>query len=501
MNVGVGQTGNTCWLYSSLNMFLTSDNGLKIMWQKLQEVYPKLKPREKAYFNSNINAPCPYKGSVKKTSAIYFWKFLNEYMCAIGGPGRLIPKSGLNAYLTKNIKWRLPSTRESKGTTGSFPHMEIPVILGHLGFRIGHDFRMLDFNRWRYKFKNNSWTTPILMYSAKGTFPMRDILLEKRGYDLTGAIVYVKPAIESTLDPHVWACSIRNGKGYICDSNYPLAQVECKWWLKENLERFFMTVSPNYRPGRARNIGFDVILYTRKEFTNKIAPRCQLPKSYKPLTAENENLVNQGNIFANYFRKGNVGNLHKNYPPRIRAEIIRRNAAKPVVTPAMYAKLANEAGSYNHGMRMLRSLRNAQGVEYKINRNGPNFLNYSKKLIAKFPQPIPKHMWNFFWRNASSNKNFVNTVRKWAVKAGYAVNENQLNRIIATRAKTRAGTKRAEERIYRAGNNWYNNKGNNVTAKINPANWVLNETPNRSIELAVANLKNYNGNVKTYRRK
>ena len=35
MNVGVGQTGPTCWFNSSLNMFLTSDNGLKILWQKL----------------------------------------------------------------------------------------------------------------------------------------------------------------------------------------------------------------------------------------------------------------------------------------------------------------------------------------------------------------------------------------------------------------------------------------------------------------------------------
>ena len=501
MNVGVGQTGSTCWLYSSINMFLTSDNGLKIMWQKLQEVYPKLKPREKAYFNSNINAPCPYKGSIKKTSAIYFWKFLNEYMCAIGGPGRLIPKSGLNAYLTKNIKWRLPSTRESKGTTGAFPHMEIPVILGHLGFRIGHDFRMLDFNRWRYKFKNNSWTTPILMYSAKGTHPMRDILLEKRGYDLTGAIVYVKPALGSTLDPHVWACSIRNGKGYIYDSNYPLTQIECKWWLKENLERHFMTVDANYRPGRAQNMGFDVILYTRKEFTNKIAPSCQLPKSYKPLTAKNENLVNQGNIFANFFKHGEVRNFYKEYNPRVRAEIIRRNAARPAVTPAIYAKFANKAGSYNHGMRMLHNLKNAQGVKYKINRNGPNFLNYSKKLIAKFPRPVPKEMMNYFFRNSKTNTEFARRVQNFAVRSGYAVNENKLKGILAMRAKTRAGTKRIEERIYRAGNNWYNNKGNNVTNKINPANWVLNETPNKSIELAVANLKNYSGNVKTYHRK
>jgi hypothetical protein len=443
MNIGVGQTGFTCWFNSSINIFLTSDNGLKILWQKLHDIYPKLKPREKNYFNSNISAPCPYKGAVKKTSAIYFWKFLNEYMCAIGGPGRLIPKSGLNAYLTKNVKWRRNSTRESKGTGGGFPSLELPAILGHLGFSVGRDFRMLDFYRWQYKFKNNSWTTPVLMYGGGGkSFPMKDLLLEKKGYDLTGAIVYVKPALGSTLDAHVWSCSIRNGKGYICDSNYPLTQIECKWWLKESLERHFMSVHPNYRTDRAQIMGFDVVIYTRKEFTNKIAPSCQLPKSYKPLMANNENTVREGNVFANLFKKGEAGNLYRGFAPRVRAEIIRRNAAKPVMTANIFNKFVNEAGSFNHGMRLLQSAKNAQGKNYKINKNGQNYKNYRKKLIAKFPRPVSKNMVSYLWKNSNSNSEFAKRLRNYANTAGYTVNENQIKGIIARRATTRAGTKR-----------------------------------------------------------
>jgi len=386
MNIGVGQTGPTCWFNSSLNIFLTSDNGLKILWQKLQEVYPALKPREKAYFNSNINAPCPYKGGVKKTSAIYFWKFLNQYICAIGGPGRLIPKSGLNAYLTKNVKWRNAGVREAKGTSGAHPSWELPAILGHLGFKVGRDFRMLNFERWKYKFKNNSWTAPILMYSGGGqTYKMRDLMLEKKGYDLTGAIVYVAPAVESERTPHVWACSIRNGKGYITDSNYPTTQIECSWWQKADLERHFMTVDPSYRPGAARLMGFDVVMYTRKEFTNKISPSCQLPKQYRPLTANNENKLRQlqqwGSV--NFLKTGKVGNAHKQFAPRVLTEAIRLNAKRPIMTANIFNKLVNEAGSFNHGMRLLRSAKN-----YKVNANGQNYKNYRRKLIAKFP-PVP----------------------------------------------------------------------------------------------------------------
>jgi hypothetical protein len=78
---------------------------------------------------------------------------------------------------------------------------------------------------------------------------------------------------------------------------------------------------------------------------------------------------------------------------------------------------------------------------------------------------------------------------------------NKLKGILTRRASTRAGTKRAEERIYKVGNNWYNNKMGNVTNKINLANWVLDENPNKEAENALAWMVNYNGNIKTYRRK
>lgn len=501
MNVGLGQTGSTCWFNSSLNMFLTSDNGLKILWQKLQETLPMLKPRERAYFNSNINAPCPYKGSVKKTSAIYFWKFLNQYICAVGGPGRLIPKSGLNAYLTKNVKWRANSTKEAKGTSGAHPSWELPAILGHLGFKVGRDFRMLNAERWRYKFKNNSWTAPILMYSGGGhTYAMRDLLLEKRGYDLTGAIVYVAPSLASELMPHVWACSIRNGKGYICDSYYPTTQIECKWWQKTDLERHFMTVSQPYRTGVARLMGFDVIMYTRKEFTNKIGPSCQLPKSYRPLTANNENKLEQlqqwGSV--NFLKTGRVGNAHKVFSPRVRAEAIRRNAAKPLMTASTFNKFVNQAGSFNHGMRLLLSAKN-----YKVNANGQNYKNYRKKLIAKFPRPIAKDMMAYLWRTSNSNSEFATRVRSYANRAGYTVNENTLKGIMARRATTRAGTKRVRnaetERMYLVNNqDWFNINGTNVTNKINANNWV--RTNNDNVTPLVKNHTNAT-NVKTFKRK
>ena len=508
MNIGAGQTGSTCWFFSSLNIFLTSDNGLKILWQKFKEVYPTLKPRERAYFNSNINAPCPYKGSVKKTSAIYFWKFLNQYICAVGGPGRLIPKSGLNAYLTKNIKWRAHSTLESKGTAGGFPSWELPALLGHLGFRVGRDFRMLNDERWRYKFKNNSWTAPILMYSGGGhTFRIRDLMLEKRGYDLTAAIVYVKPAAESKKMPHVWACTIRNDKGYICDSKSPTIQTECSWWVTASLERYFTTVAEPYRPGQAVLMGFDVIMYTRKEFTNKINPYCEMPAVYRSLTANNQEKLRQFNQWGpgavNFLKTGRVGNAHARYSRRVLAEAIRRNVNRPVMTREILNDIVSRARSFMHGENLARTAKSNNGRLYRINTNGPNYTNFRKKLIAKFPMPISADTLGRFLRNSKSNTEFANKIRSWAIRSGRTVNENQLRGIIATRAKTREGAKRVRnaetERIYLVnGKDWFNGNATNVTNKINANNWV--RTNNDNTTKYLVGYANSN-NVKTYKRK
>jgi hypothetical protein len=110
-------------------------------------------------------------------------------------------------------------------------------------------------------------------------------------------------------------------------------------------------------------------------------------------------------------------------------------------------------------------------------------------------------MMNYFFRSSKTNTEFARRVQNFAVRAGYAVNENKLKGILAMRAKTRAGTKRAGERVYKVGNNWYNNNMSNVTNKINQANWVLDENPNKEAANALAWMVEYNGNIKTYRRK
>ena len=517
MNIGVGQTGGTCWFNSSLNIFLTSDNGLKILWDKLRRVYPSLGPKQKAYFNSNIGVPCPYMRT-NKTPKVYFWKFLNQYICAVGGPGTLIPKSGLNAYLLKNIKWKNEATRESKGVAGGWPHLELPKILTHLGFRRGVEYRVVRSSHHRYKFPV-AWSNPVLLvhgeyaknYYSGLPLPMKHtsvnnkntgLLLVKGKYELTGAVVYVEPDENSGQDPHVWSCSIRNGKGYITDSNYPASPKECNWWLNDKVANFLDTVNAPFRPNRAKKIVFDVLLYTRKDYTDQIAPYCLL--AYRPLTNNNkaklrelENVYgpNAGGFFMN------TSEARKQFAPRVAAEAKRQYSARPFLNAAALQSIVNEAGSFNHGMRIVS--RKVRNEGFKVNYEGPNFKNFRRKLIAKFPVPVNKNMFNYLWKNSSSNSEFVRRLRNYAYRAGRTVNEKQLAGILATRSKTRAAVKRVRnaetERMYLVnGRDWFNNRGNNVTNKINRNNWVL--TNNNNVTPFIKSHTSTN-NVKTFKRK
>jgi hypothetical protein len=485
-------------------MFLTSDNGLKILWKKLQASYRYFTKEDKAFFMSDIHAPCPYKGGVRKTRAIYFWKFLNQYMCAVGGPGQLLPKSGLNSYLTKNVKWRSPRLRALKGALGAFPGKELPALLTHLGFREGPEFRMLDFDRWRYQFKKPEWKTPILMYRKLDDtrdIPLTDLLTEKQGYDLTGAIVYIMPSTASERPSHVWSCSIRNGKGYIIDSNYPHTPHECRWWNVENLKRFLGTVEVGYRPENARVIGFETIMYTRREFTSKIAPKCELPQNYRPLTSANRAGVNEfmkwGPGAVQFLVSGREGgNARRMYNPRVLAEAIRRNAKLPVMPPAVFDGILRRAKNFHGALFMLSGTRN-----YKVNKNGQNYKNFHKKLLAKFGKPFPKGTLYGMWRHRTSNASFAAKVRSLAPQMGYLVDNKQINAILARRATTRAGTKRAAERAYRIGNTWYNNSGANVTGKVKSANWTPARSYNKSEVNALAWITNSSPNeIKVYQR-
>jgi hypothetical protein len=391
---GIGQTGKTCWFYSTLNTFLLSENLQKIMWLKLQEVYARLNTAQKAYFNSNVNAPCPLK-NVKSTNVLYFWKFLDEYMCALGGPGRLPPKAGKSPELLKKINFRSESTKEAPRHAGGWPQKEIIPILRHLGFATT-DFRIED---W-WSNINSKWTQPFVVFVGSKRALRHDIgididnmPLSTDGYELAAASLYINSTLneKSNHRAHALACFICNGKGYIFDSNYPDKFWPCEWWEAKELYKFLNSSNAfkpyaNFRNGKIEFANFSYIVYTKKDVTNKISPTCRM--KYKPV--HNINKARYASVTNDLFIGKNLktyNNYLQNLNPALRTAIIRnwyagklaRNMTRSLQYIMHRTTTANNA---------LNTVKQFEKRGYTVNKNSNEYkiflqnVNYRRRLHA-----------------------------------------------------------------------------------------------------------------------
>ena len=414
MNLGLGQTGKTCWFYSSLNLLLLSDNGLKILYDKLQKVYKSWGPVQKRYFEANINAPCPLR-SVLRTSPIYFWKFLDQYLCFIGGPGRLNRKAGRSPRLMRNIGWTNAALRETKGQNiGGFPSKELPKILRHIGFKT-YDFKSTLWSRLTYWFRERK---PFMILNFR---PLQDLPMERVGYELTGAVVYA--ASPNGKEAHVWSCVIRDGKGYIFDSAVPNKLWPCEWWDRMKIMNFFkksslLNTRPYFRLHLASSLYFDLVMYTRKEFTNKIAPACR--RVYRPLSS---NLNN--NIFYMTGNDPNIGQKvnNMNIPPALKAELKAHEALRKNVTAEMYNNIVRKSKTQSAALNALSELEQSG---WRVRRNGPLYLKFMKNISNAKKNLITKETYNNIVRKATSRGDAVVNVAALR-NAGYVVNMNGPN--------------------------------------------------------------------------
>ena len=95
---GAMQSRGTCWFFSIINGFLLAENGQKILFESLKNFYKSLDSKEREYFNDGIDAPCPLK-DILKTKRIYFYKFLDQYLCYRSGPRSMSLKAGKSAKI------------------------------------------------------------------------------------------------------------------------------------------------------------------------------------------------------------------------------------------------------------------------------------------------------------------------------------------------------------------------------------------------------------------
>ena len=385
--LGAIQTRGTCWFFSILNGFIMSEDGQKILYEKLQEFYRTLKPEEKAYFDDKFNAPCPLK-KIVKTKKIYFWKFIDQYLCFMSGPRIASLKAGKSASLLGSISLQGTFARQNQGARGAHPQVEIDNILDHVGFARNYyvkyatdppkfhaarkpQFVIVKQSRWYPK--NNMDEIPAgLMADPK--------------YELMCASLVIANTEANNKEMHKWhAVSgfVCNGHGYIYDSNQRKV-FKCNWW---NLAEFKKVANEEvgahysfFKGGQINVHLYAFSIFARKEFTKDIGVSCLM--KYR---AKTPNLKGLNYTDPNFGNQLNNPNYLAMLRPAQRVALKRKWArtehrAAVYINKATFNSIVAGAKNRTNGFQQVTNLEHA-GYKFK----NENYNNFAIKLKAKFP--------------------------------------------------------------------------------------------------------------------
>ena len=387
--LGAIQTRGTCWFYSILNGFILSEAGQKILYIKLKEFYEKLKPDEKAYFDDQFNAPCPIKANLTKTNAIYFWKFVDQYLCFMSGPRVASLKAGRSASILGGMSLKGTAAREAAGGSGGFPQAEIANILDHVGF--SGDYYML-YKSESIKFHGGRKPTFVVVrqskkYENEYMYSIPEELLQDPAYELMSASLVIGNTSSNIRSIHRWhAISgyVCNGKGYIYDSNQRKV-FPCKWWdlleFKKVVNKKIADHYSHFRGGKINVHTYAFAIFARKDAIKGAAPACLMK-----YTTKTPNIALSNNFFTDPLSGAVINNPNRFtfLKPAQRAALKRKWARTehrpaPFLTQSTINSIINSAESRSLAIQMRNNLRISG---YKISDANSKYFN--NKLEVKF---------------------------------------------------------------------------------------------------------------------
>jgi hypothetical protein len=385
--LGAIQTTGTCWFFSILNGFILSEDGQKILYVRLKEFYNKLSADEKTYFDDKLNAPCPMK-NLTKTKDIYFWKFVDQYLCFMSGPRAESLKMRRSAQVLGGVALQGTVAKANIGTKGGHPQQEIANILEHIGFKGKFDMRYVEKkvafdSRKKPQFvvvRESSWIPTAQMGTVPGAF------MENNEYSLMCAGIVIENTLANNREQHkTHAISgyVCNGKGFIYDSNQRKV-FRCDWWSLTDLRRVvnneISLVYPFFKGGQVNRIAYSFVIFSRKEFVKNVAPACLM--KYKTKTP---NLGLSNNFFKDSASGEKINKLFPHIRPAQRAALKRKWArtehrASVYINKATFNSIVAGAKSRNNAVEKMSNLENS-GYKYK----NEDYDNFTKKLLNKFP--------------------------------------------------------------------------------------------------------------------
>jgi hypothetical protein len=369
------------------------------LYNKLKYFYKKLKPSERTYFDAEFNAPCPMGSNITKTKEIYFWKFIDQYLCFMSGPRVASLKAGKSADLLGGMSLQGTIAKQNQGGKGAYPQLEIDKILDHVGFAKDYYIKYKAQDIPKFHAGRKPQFVIVMQNKYYKTEYMHDIpngFLNDPKYELMCASLVIANTKANSSEMHKWhavAGFVCNGHGYIYDSNQRKV-FKCNWW---NRAEFIKVVDEEvaehykfFRNGQVNVHVYAFAIFARKEFTKDIGVACLMKYTNvkTPVTALNFTDPNTGRI---------INSNRFNYlKPAQRAALKRKWAqtehkAAVYVNKATFNSILSGAKNRNNGYQKVFNLQNAG---YKIKNE--NFKKFNSNLMTKFakknvaPAPMPK---------------------------------------------------------------------------------------------------------------
>ena len=347
----------------------------------MEKFYNGLDAAEKAYFDDGINAPCPLKANIIKTKRIYFYKFLDQYLCFRSGPRSMSLKAGKSAQILGGVSLVGALARAHIGGQGGQPAEELPKILNHLGIT---DY--LETNN-QGRLDSGTKERPHFVICRKKLGIMASIPKFRPGsYDLMCCSITIGNTKASNRIAHKYHALtgfMCDGKGYLFDSNQR-KPFPCKWWDKVDLSTVvYNDVAKFYdffAGGQINYLVYNYAIFNNRAYTKDIRISCKL--KYKK-TKTPSGIYTRVNNFEERLARGNWAYLTPAEIAAIkRARAREKNA--PVLNKAFFNSMLKNATNRQVALNTIKNLKNAG---YRVNENAKTkfFAQLTEKLRPASP--------------------------------------------------------------------------------------------------------------------
>lgn len=279
------QTSGTCWLYTILNGFLLSSNGQKLLYKNLLDVERSMTAAERAYFYSASSPTCP-GSNLKRINKMFFWKFFDRYVCALGGPRNAANRPQKSANLLMHVASISPNKRHGLQYEGGVGVAELPKILRNLGV---HNFSVV--KRTGSTVMGRPTDELIIVDTDVLPYEIEPTLFRGRSrapYDLAYASIIIGNT--ATKKFHSVCAYMVYGQGYIFDSNQRGRIYKVNWLKSKLLYKVAVSISNEYNEFKNKidYVTIDYLVYTNRRSLHNVAPACRRPDFSKVQTVLNK---------------------------------------------------------------------------------------------------------------------------------------------------------------------------------------------------------------------